>query len=80
MAQFKTVFDEDQFDRILGIATAFIVKHGSLTNRDLRRETGLSYDQAINFFKKAVQKKVLQRHGRTANIHYCLPGCAIAEK
>jgi len=44
-----------------------------LTNRNLRRVTGLNYDQSIKFFARAVEAGVLERNGQASSTHYRLP-------
>ena len=66
----KTSLDDDEYLRTASIVQAFLRKNGHITNRGLRSLTGLSYDQAIKFFNRALSEDVLERRGRASGTNY----------
>ena len=51
----------------------YLVTHPSITNRELRALTGVSYDQAISFFNIMVVTGRLVRVGKASGTRYELP-------
>ena len=56
----------------MDVALCFLKQNTSIRNRELREVTGIGYDQAINFFNRAVLEKSLVRKGSTSGTHYIL--------
>ena len=69
----RTLLSTAQYKAALPAALQYIRRHGRVTNSVLRQLTGLNYDQAIKFFNRAVEEKVLIRQGRTGGTHYVRP-------
>ncbi len=51
----------------------YLATHPSITNRELRALTGVSYDQAITFFNFMVANGRLLRVGKASGTRYELP-------
>ena len=68
----RTTLTDVQYDRAVVAATKHLSGGNVLRNRDLRRVTGLNYDQAIAFFKRATMEGRLSRRGRGAATNYVL--------
>ena len=51
----------------------YLSRHPSITNRELRALTGVSYDQAITFFNTMIADGRLIRVGRASGTKYHLP-------
>ena len=64
--------DEIQYAHCMKIAGAFMRKHGSIRNRELREAANISYDQAIIFFNRAIVARRLFRKGSGSATHYVL--------
>lgn len=62
-----------QFEDCLAIAERYLETHQSIRNRDMRKETRISYDQAIHFFNHAIRMKRLVRQGNGGGTSYVLP-------
>lgn len=67
-----TKLKNEQFARCWKVAREFVVKNGSIRNKQLRKITGIGYDQAIDFFKRAVSEKHLLRQGSGGGTRYVL--------
>jgi hypothetical protein len=63
----------ERIEELAAISTAYIETHGTITNRELRRETGITYDQAILFFNQMLAAERLVRSGRSSSTKYKLP-------
>ena len=65
-------------DAAFRVALTKVVEHldsqERITNTMLRSLTGLNYDQAIKFFKRATCSGVLERRGKSSGTYYVLPG------
>ncbi len=64
---------EETFRRCIGAALVFLKTNPSIRNSKLREITGIEYDQAIIFFNRAIQEKILVRKGHASGTHYILP-------
>ena len=67
-----TTLTSEQYARCWRLAEAFLEKHASIRNKQMREISGIGYDQAIGFFKKAVIEKRLTRRGTSSATHYVL--------
>ena len=63
---------ESQYADCLSATLAYLKEHGSIRNRQLRAVTGITYDQAISFFKRATAEHHVTRHGTASGTHYML--------
>jgi hypothetical protein len=61
------------FQTLLSKVKEHINAHGSITNRELRRIAGITYDEAIRFFKEATDRRVLLRVGKASGTRYIRP-------
>lgn len=62
----------EQFDRCWKILRAFLSKHKTIRNQKLRELAEIGYDQAIEFFNRAVSEKFLLRKGVSSGTHYVM--------
>ena len=51
----------------------YLRDHSSIRNQELRKLTGIDYDQAIFFFNRMILENRLRRIGVTSGIRYILP-------
>ncbi|MGH6629318.1 MAG: hypothetical protein ACREB3_06275, partial [Burkholderiales bacterium] len=68
----NTGLTEAQYAECWGLVLSYLRKHGSIQNKQFRVETGLGYDQAIRFFKRATTEKRLKREGIGSRTCYFL--------
>ncbi len=61
---------DSQYAKCLSTTLAYLKQHGSIRNRQLRAETGITYDQAISFFKRATDELHVHRRGTSGGTHY----------
>lgn len=66
----RTGLPEADYKRALKIVREFLRSEERITNSRFRQLTGLNYDQAIEFFGRAVEAGVLERRGYAAGTHY----------
>jgi predicted HTH transcriptional regulator len=64
---------EAQIHHIEQTVTAYLDKHPSISNTELRALAGITYDQATDFFNRMLEAGKLRRTGRTAGIKYVRP-------
>jgi predicted HTH transcriptional regulator len=69
----RTRLSEAEISRVWVIVREFLRKHPSVTNRTLRAISGISYDQAIQFFNRMVDQGKLIREGKSSGVKYTLP-------
>lgn len=67
-----TTLTNEQFESCWSIAKAFLSKNKTIRNRQLREIAGIGYDQAIDFFNRAVSERRLIRKGVSGGTHYVL--------
>lgn len=48
----------------------YLASHPSITNRQMRAMSGLSYDQCISFFNEMVRLGKVERNGRRGGTSY----------
>ena len=70
--QSQTRLSEQEFRACLSKTRQFLRDHESVRNETLRSISGISYDQAISFFNRAIQVGALERRGRAGGTHYVL--------
>ncbi len=68
----RTSLSPRDYETAAAGARRVIERDGRVTNRSLRDETGLNYDQAIKFFGLATGTGLLRRMGRASGVHYLL--------
>ena len=61
---------EEQIISVKAIAIDYLEREDHITNRILRAETGINYDQAIYFFNQMISSNVLTRIGRGSGTRY----------
>lgn len=69
----KTTLSEREYADALQAACAFLDEGGWLTNTVIRQRAGLTYDQAIRFFKRATDAGALVREGKAQATRYRRP-------
>lgn len=69
----KTTMTEDEYRSARDFALALMASAEYLTNRELRKVTRITYDQAIFFFNRMVEEGSLVRFGRGSGTRYRLP-------
>lgn len=68
----RTKLSEETYVRCLNAARVFLKTNASIRNREIREVAGIEYDQAISFFNRTIQEKILLRKGRASGTHYVL--------
>ena len=68
----RTRLSEKTYSRCMAATLAFLERNPSIRNRELRQISSIDYDQAIDFFNRAIAKKSLVRKGKSSGIHYVL--------
>ncbi|MBU6434076.1 MAG: hypothetical protein KJS98_12255, partial [Nitrospirae bacterium] len=63
---------EARFSECLEIVLAYLEAKPSIRNRDIRQATGITYDQAIHFFNRAISENLLLRKGAGSSTCYVL--------
>jgi hypothetical protein len=63
---------ESTYQRCLQTAIQFLLERKSIRNRDIRDISGISYDQAIHFFNRAVAERWVLRKGVGGGTSYVL--------
>jgi hypothetical protein len=66
----STALNESEFDRCIMIVLRYLETHAQVRNSDVRQITGITYDQAIYFFNRAIEVGKLKRHGRGSGTRY----------
>jgi Fic family protein len=62
----------ETFTRTLRAARSVATSNVRLTNATLRVAAGINYDQAVRFFREAVEAGLLERIGAGALTHYVI--------
>lgn len=71
-AEHPTKLTKEQYVRSWNLAEAYLEKHGRIRNKQMREISGIGYDQAIGFFKRATGEKRIVRKGTSSGTHYVL--------
>jgi hypothetical protein len=69
----RTRLSDKTYERCMAATIRFLDKNPSIRNRELREITGIDYDQAINFFNRAIFENRLIRKGQSSGTHYVRP-------
>jgi len=68
--QFPTKLSPTELAMIQSKVMAFLAANPSVSNRSLRKLTGIGYDQAIHFFGEMLSRGILKRLGNGAATKY----------
>ena len=68
----QTKISGHTYERCLHAVFDYLRKKPFIRNRDMRAITGITYDQTITFFNRAITEKHLHRGGRGSGTHYVL--------
>lgn len=68
--QVATTLDEESYQSVYGLVMSYLSSQPEITNRGLRKLSGITYDQAINFFRRVCAEGHLQRIGKSASTRY----------
>lgn len=68
-----TTLSDACFEECLKLALIYLKNNASIRNQDLRQISGISYDQAIRFFNRAISEDRLVRQGSGSGTSYVLP-------
>jgi predicted HTH transcriptional regulator len=68
----KTYLSEEDIVRVEKLTIKHLSNKETITNRELRAISAISYDQAIYFFGKMLRQRILRRRGTTAGTYYVL--------
>ena len=66
----KTTLSDDAYHRCRRLVVDFLGRNQEIRNRHLRELAGITYDQAIHFFNRAVQENCLMRKGKGSGTYY----------
>ncbi len=69
----RPLLDKNEFTQVKESVFAYLSRHQSTTNRELRALTNIGYDQTTNFFNKMVEQGCLRRVGKGSGTKYVLP-------
>lgn len=64
---------DTEMSRVAKIVKAHLAKKPYIDNRSLRQISGITYDEAIQFFGRMVKEGKLIKAGKTASTRYLLP-------
>ena len=68
----STSLTDEQYELCWKVVKAFLSENEMIRNRQLREISGIGYDQAIRFFKRATTEKRLVRKGEGGSTKYVL--------
>jgi hypothetical protein len=68
----RTKLTDSEYKRCLKVVERSLRTNQSIRNRELREATGMNYDQAIAFFKRATSERRLVRRGSAGGTRYVL--------
>ncbi len=68
-----TTLPENRMIEIESAVRTYLQTHKSITNREVRQLTGISYDQAISFFNEMLRAGRFERVGVYSGTRYVLP-------
>ena len=71
---YATTLNDDEIEEVKKSVLIYLRDHEYITNRLLRDLSGVTYDQAIYFFKQMMHQGILKREGITTNIRYIMNG------
>jgi predicted HTH transcriptional regulator len=69
-SQSRSTLSDEAYERCLQIAVEYVARNQTIRNRQLREVTGISYDQAIYFFNRAIGSNRLVRKGTGSSTYY----------
>ena len=68
--QGRTSLPDELYQEVLVEVREYLNQHERVSNSVLRSLTGLNYDQAIKFFKRATTDGIVAKRGETSGTHY----------
>ena len=68
----RTRLSQEDVDKLRSVVGEYLKTHECITNRQIRAETNINYDQAIFFFNLMLECKFLIKHGRGSGTRYVL--------
>jgi hypothetical protein len=69
----STALSDARFEECFKDALIYLETKPSIRNRDIRRISGIGYDQAIRFFNRAISEGRLIRQGSGSGTCYAPP-------
>ncbi len=69
----RQLLDKNEFAQVKEAVFAYLSRHQSIANRELRALAIIDCDQATNFFNKMVEQGCLRRVGKGSGTKYVLP-------
>ena len=68
----RPLLDKNEFAQVKKAIFAYLSRHESITNREIRALTNTGINEATNFFNKMVEQGCLRRVGKGAGTKYVL--------
>ena len=68
-----------EFESAKAMVLGYLAGHGSITNREFRAVSELTYDQAITCFNRMIADGYLLRIGKKTTTKYVLRDAAVVE-
>lgn len=68
----RTKLSEEEITKVKTLLLQYFTDNDYITNRELRDLSGISYDQAIYFFRQMINQNIVNRLGTKSNTHYIL--------
>ena len=65
-----TRLTQEDINRIQRIVSEFLESHQFVTNRELRQQVDIGYDQAIHFFSEMLKRGILEKLGTSSATRY----------
>ncbi len=69
----RPLLDKNEFAQVKEAVFAYLSRHHSIANRELRALANIDCDQAIAFFNRMVAQGHLKRVGKASGTKYVLP-------
>jgi len=69
----RPLLDKNEFAQLKEAVFAYLSRHQSIANRELRALANIDIVQATNFFNKMVEQGCLRRVGKGPGTKYVLP-------
>ena len=75
-----TKLSEHEIERVRAAVVRHLKRYDCIKNSELRKLTGIGYDQAIFFFNKMLELRVLTKFGTGAGTRYILAASSKGKK
>ncbi len=69
----RPLLDKNEFAQVKEAVFAYLSRHQSIANRELRALANIGIMEATNFFNKMVEQGCLRRVGKGSGTRYVLP-------